>query len=114
MGHTSELLAKAVNKQALSDEVTKEDAEILLEALRDWGSLDKNLRYVKGPESSDRRGWAKNPGGGLSAYPEASEPMTLDRAAIAPVDRPVGRFWHRTPKRDLPARGRHGQCGQGL
>jgi monoamine oxidase len=34
MGHTSELLAKAVNKQALSDEVTKEDAEILLEALR--------------------------------------------------------------------------------
>jgi monoamine oxidase len=77
MGHTSELLAKAVNKEALNAEVTKEDAQILLEALRDWGSLDKNLRYVKGPESSDRRGWAKNPGGGLSAYPEASEPMTM-------------------------------------
>lgn len=75
MGHTSELLAKAVNKQALSEDVTKEDAEILLEALRDWGSLDKDLRYVKGPESSDRRGWAKNPGGGLSAYPIPSEPM---------------------------------------
>jgi len=44
MGHTSELLAKAVNKQALGDVVSKEDAGILLEALRSWGALDKDLR----------------------------------------------------------------------
>jgi len=77
MGHTSDLLAKAVKKEALNDLVSKEDAAILLEALRSWGSLDKDYRYVKGEESSDRRGWKKNPGGGVSAVPEPSEPATL-------------------------------------
>lgn len=77
MGHTSELLAKAVNKNALSDAVTKDDAEILLEALRSWGALDQDLRYTKGTPSSERRGFAKSPGGGLSAVPEPSEPATL-------------------------------------
>ncbi len=76
-GHVSELLAKAVNKDALNDAVTKEDSEILLQALRGWGALDKDYRYVKGRESSDRRGWEKQPGGGLSAEPIPSEPMAL-------------------------------------
>ncbi|MBU0555487.1 MAG: NAD(P)/FAD-dependent oxidoreductase [Alphaproteobacteria bacterium] len=75
-GHVSELLAKAVNKNALSDTITTEDGEILLEALRGWGALDKNMRYVKGQESSNRRGWEKQPGGGLTAEPIPSEPMT--------------------------------------
>jgi len=77
MGHTSELLAKAVNKQALSDAVSAEDAGILLEALRSWGALDKDLRYVKNAETSERRGWAKSPGGGVTAVPEPSEPASL-------------------------------------
>jgi monoamine oxidase len=77
MGHTSELLAKAVNRQALSDAVTAEDAGILLDALRSWGALDKDLRYTRNEASSMRRGFARSPGGGLSAVPEPSEPATL-------------------------------------
>lgn len=77
-GHVSELLAKAVNKQALSDAITAEDSEILLSSLRSWGALDKNYRYVKGRESSNRRGWTKNPGGGLTAEPIPSDPLSLD------------------------------------
>lgn len=78
LGHVSELMVKAVNKNALADAVTKEDSEILLAALKDLGALDKNYRYVMGEESSDRRGWAKGPGGGLSAEPIPSEPLTLE------------------------------------
>jgi monoamine oxidase len=77
-GHVGELLAKAVNKGALTDTVTKEDSEILLESLRSWGALDKNFRYVKGRDSSNRRGWDKEPGGGLSAEPIPSEPLTTE------------------------------------
>lgn len=77
-GHVSDLLAKAVNKNALGDSVSREDAEILLSSLRDWGALDKNFRYVAGRESSDRRGWKKDPGGGLTAEPIPSEPMALE------------------------------------
>lgn len=77
-GHVGELLAKAVNKGALADTLSKEDGEILLESLRGWGALDKNMRYVKGRESSNRRGWDKEPGGGLSAEPVPSEPMTAE------------------------------------
>jgi len=76
-GHVGELLAKAVNKNALDDMVTKEDREILLQALRGLGALDKNYRYVAGEASSDRRGWTKQPGGGLSAEPIPSDPMSL-------------------------------------
>ena len=45
-GHVSELLAKAVNQQALGDALTKEDGEILLQSLKNWGALDKDYRYV--------------------------------------------------------------------
>ncbi|MDP3548953.1 MAG: flavin monoamine oxidase family protein [Novosphingobium sp.] len=78
LGHVSELMVKAVKKDALADAVTKEDGEILLEALRDLGALDKNFRYVAGKQSSERRGWTKGPGGGLSAEPVASEPLTFE------------------------------------
>ena len=78
LGHISELMVKAVKKDALADTVTKEDGEILLEALRDLGALDKDFRYVAGKQSSERRGWTKGPGGGLSAEPVASEPLTFE------------------------------------
>jgi len=77
-GHVGELMAKAVNKNALDDAVTKEDKAILLEAVRSWGALDKNMQYVKGEQSSSRRGWEKYPGGGLTAEPIPSDPLTLD------------------------------------
>jgi monoamine oxidase len=77
-GHVSELLAKAVNKNALDDTLGKEDREILLQSLRGLGALDKNYRYVAGDAASDRRGWTKGPGGGLTAEPIPSDPLSLD------------------------------------
>jgi monoamine oxidase len=76
-GHVSELLAKCTQQHALDQVVSQEDQEILLESLRTWGALDNKFGYVKGRESSERRGFAKYPGGGLSGKPEFSEPFTV-------------------------------------
>jgi monoamine oxidase len=75
-GHVAELLAKSTRQGALDAQVQREDQEILLESLRNWGALDKDFGYVKGRESSERRGFAKYPGGGLSGKPQFSEPFT--------------------------------------
>jgi monoamine oxidase len=77
-GHVAELLAKATQGQALDADVTREDRQILLESLRSWGALDKNYQYVQGEGSSDRRGYERAPGGGLSARPSFSKPVGLD------------------------------------
>jgi monoamine oxidase len=76
-GHIAELLAKATRSHALDAEVSAEDQEILLSSLRWSGALDQNYRFVKGPESSDRRGFDRDPGGGVSARPVYSEPVGL-------------------------------------
>ncbi|HEV7614298.1 MAG TPA: flavin monoamine oxidase family protein [Steroidobacteraceae bacterium] len=76
-GHIAELLAKATQSHSLDGEVTAEDQAKLLDSLRFWGALDGNLRYVKGANSSDRRGYERDPGGGLSARPQYSEPVGL-------------------------------------
>jgi monoamine oxidase len=76
-GHVAELLAKAAQQNALDGAVTKEDQQILLESLRTWGALDKNLSYVSSDAVSDRRGFETNPGGGLSARPVHSKPVVL-------------------------------------
>src|SRR5580704_4437108 len=76
-GHVAELLAKATRSQALDADVTVEDREILLASLRMWGALDENYRFVKGSDSSERRGFDRDPGGGLSARPVYSEPVGL-------------------------------------
>jgi len=76
-GHVAELLAKATRQNALDAAVSKEDQEKLLESLRAWGALDKNYAYVASAESSERRGFAKPPGGGLSARPIPSQPVAL-------------------------------------
>ena len=70
-------LAKATRQNALDASVSKEDQEKLLESLREWGALDKNYSYVASDAASDRRGYEKNPGGGLSAQPIPSKPMGL-------------------------------------
>ncbi len=72
-GGVSELLAKAVRKGALDDAASKEDQEILLEALRSLGALDKEFRYRAGATSAEYRGYAKDPGGGLDAAPVSGE-----------------------------------------
>jgi monoamine oxidase len=76
-GHISELLAKVTQKGKLQDLVAKEDQEILLEALRSWGALDKDYAYTKGLTSAEFRGYERDPGGGLSAEPVFGEPIGL-------------------------------------
>jgi monoamine oxidase len=57
--------------------VTKEDHEILMQALRSWGALDRDYAYKANFISADFRGYAKSPGGGLGAAPVAGEPIDL-------------------------------------
>ncbi len=76
-GGVSDLLAKAVRKGALDEAVSKEDQEILLQALRDLGALDKEFRYRAGADSAAYRGYAKDPGGGLGAAPVDGEPIGI-------------------------------------
>jgi monoamine oxidase len=76
-GGIAELLAKATRQGALDEQVTKEDQEILLEALRAHGGLDQDFRYRASDESSDFRGYAKDPSGGLAAAPVNGEPIAL-------------------------------------
>ncbi len=76
-GHVAELLAKASRQSALDALVTKEDQEKLLESLRHWGALDQNFAYSTGDASSRRRGYQKDPGGGLTARPVSSTPTSL-------------------------------------
>ncbi len=76
-GHVAELLAKATSQGALDDAVTSEDRQKLLEGLRDWGALDNGFRYATGTRSSDHRGYAVDPGGGLMPDAEPSRPIDL-------------------------------------
>ena len=76
-GHVAELLAKATQQNALDAAVSKEDREKLLESLQAWGALDRNYSYVASNSSSERRGYLKHPGGGLTARPIPSEPIGL-------------------------------------
>ena len=76
-GGVAELLAKATRKGALDEDVTKEDCEILLEALRDLGGLDRDYRYRSSPAASEFRGYKRPPGGGVDARPVDGEPVSL-------------------------------------
>ena len=51
--------------------------QILLEALRSLGALDKDFRYRAGDYSAAHRGYAKHAGGGLGAEPIAGQPIGL-------------------------------------
>lgn len=76
-GHVAELLSKCVNQGALDQPVNRQDRETLLEAMRQWGALDRSYQYKKGLLTSNRRGFASDPGGGLASTPDASEPLAL-------------------------------------
>ena len=76
-GQISELLAKATQQGKLDEAVSKEDREILLQALRSWGALDSNYAYKSNLISAAFRGYTRDPGGGLGAEPIASEPIDL-------------------------------------
>src|SRR3979411_291564 len=76
-GQISELLAKAAQQGKLDEAVSKEDREMLMQALRSWGALDGNYAYKANLISADFRGYAKDPGGGVGAAPIAGEPINL-------------------------------------
>jgi monoamine oxidase len=76
-GHVAELLAKATSQSQLDQAVSREDKEILLEAMRTWGALDESYEYKKGLLTSERRGYVSDPGGGLTSEPTPSEPLAL-------------------------------------
>jgi monoamine oxidase len=62
-GHTSELLAKAVSREALDAPMTGEDRDRLIDWLRRQGALGADLRYAGTP----RRGYREAPGEGAFA-----------------------------------------------
>jgi monoamine oxidase len=72
-GHVAELLAKALNRNALDDTVTPEDKAKLLEAMRGWGILDKNMAYTSSLRTSSSRGFDRPPGGGVNGAPTPSQ-----------------------------------------
>jgi monoamine oxidase len=71
-GNVAELLGKAIDQKALDAELKAEDRERLMEALRGWGMLDENMRYVPGLTSSSHRGYDRPPGGGVNGAPTPS------------------------------------------
>ena len=59
-GYIAELLAKAVNQQALDEAVTADDRERFLAMVRQFGALDRDFRY----KGSARAGFGEWPGAG--------------------------------------------------
>ncbi|MGA2056164.1 MAG: flavin monoamine oxidase family protein [Bradyrhizobium sp.] len=76
-GQISELLAKVTQQGKLDEAVSKEDREILLQALKSWGALDGNYAYKANLISAEFRGYASSPGGGLGAAPIPGEVINL-------------------------------------
>ena len=77
-GYLSELLAKAINKHTLDDELSKEDEQRLLAFLQDFGDLNQNYKYT----GSSRSGFIKPPGAGLSQE-QGREPLKLTELLAA-------------------------------
>jgi monoamine oxidase len=76
-GQISELLAKVTQQNKLDEAVSKEDREILLQALKLWGALDAGYAYKANLISAEFRGYASAPGGGLGAAPIPGEVINL-------------------------------------
>jgi monoamine oxidase len=93
-GHVSELLGKSLNAGQLDQTVTKEDRERLVEALRDWGVLDKDLNYVSGLSVSGQRGYDRAPGGGVNGAPTPSKINGLSDVLDSGVWAQMGFFFN--------------------
>ena len=114
-GHTSELLAKVTQQGKLDDAVSKDDKEILLQALKSWGALDSNYTYKASEISAELRGYAKEPGGGLNAAPVPGDPIGLsDDLEIPAVALPAGFHISRIPDHHVSAGRWHGYDRQSL
>jgi len=80
-GHVSELLAKCIRKDALDQEISKEDREKMLTFLRTYGDLKADYSYT----GSERSGVSRLPGAGPDT--EVLRPP-LDMHALLDAD-----FW---------------------
>jgi monoamine oxidase len=76
-GYVAELLGKATNQGALDQAVTKEDQELLMQGLKDWGALDSQYRYREGLVASEHRGYERDPAGGLMPLAKPSKPIDM-------------------------------------
>ena len=76
-GQIAELLSKTTKQGALDQAVSKQDRDILLAALKEWGALDAKHQYAKGLEAGERRGYASDPGGGLNSVPIAGKRIEM-------------------------------------
>jgi monoamine oxidase len=76
-GNVAELLGKALDQKALDANVTAEDRDRLKEALREWGMLDKDMKYAKNLRSAEHRGFDRPPGGGVNGAPTPSDTFAL-------------------------------------
>ncbi len=74
-GYVAELAAKAIDRAALGQPASAEDAERLRDFLRAFGALDRDLAY----RGSSRAGWAEPPGAGTQ---EGRANKPLDFRAI--------------------------------
>jgi monoamine oxidase len=72
-GEVSELLAKAINRGALDQELTAQDKERMLAFLRQYGDLDPGLAY----KGSSRAGYAVLPGA-ADQDGTIRQPLSLD------------------------------------
>ena len=103
------------NRASSTKRFRAEDKEILLQALRSWGALDKDYAYKANLISADFRGYAKDPGGGLGAAPVAGEPVEpvgypeIAAVAIFAEFRALS-----IPDHDVSAGRRHGHDRQGV
>src|SRR6266436_4964646 len=91
-GQISELLAKVTQQGKLDEAVTREDQEVLLQALRSWGALDRDYKYKANLISAGFRGYARDPGGGLDAIPLSGDPLALSEILKSRVWRYLQNF----------------------
>jgi monoamine oxidase len=92
-GHVSELLGKALNAGSLDDKVSAEDKVRLLEAMRDWGVLDKNMKFSSNLMVSGQRGYDQAPGGGVGGAPTPSQINGLSDVLSSGIWNQIGSYF---------------------
>jgi monoamine oxidase len=89
-GYIAELLAKAINQHTLDDPLTGDDAQRMLDLLRDFGALNDRYAYT----GTDRAGYLVNPGA-ASEEAKLRGPLPLHdllAANFAKVSNSAGEF----------------------
>jgi monoamine oxidase len=102
-GYVAELAAKALDRDALADEVATEDKERIRALLRSFGALDRDMAY----KGSGRAGYAEPPGGGTEAGTR-SQPLDLHRildAEFWQFQSNFGESWHQAATMMQPVGG---------